>query len=84
MYVRTYIYVYEKRVTYISLGTKGILYIKLKVYFFFSRCPQRLAFLNTGHLALLPQLYFVQLVKFQICLLLILNMLNHGVMDYTK
>lgn len=59
--------------------------IKLKEYFFFfTMCPQRLAFLSIGHHALLPQPYFVQLVKFQICLLLILNMLNHGVMDYTK
>lgn len=49
--------------------------------FLFEYCPQMLAFLLTGHHALLQLPYSLQLMKFLIGLLLILSMLNHGVKD---
>lgn len=45
---------------------------------------QRLASSSTGHHALLLQPYFVQQMICQISLALLLNMPNHGVMDFKK
>lgn len=50
-------------------------------FFFFFWDQQKRAFWSIGPQALPLQLYFVQPMKCQTCLLLILNTQNHGVMD---